>query len=70
MPVWNARFDRAPHDVRVLSVHPGPVRTEMLPERLHALAEAPAAVAEEVIRALEDGTLLHVRPSAQIKFAA
>jgi short-subunit dehydrogenase len=54
----------APHDVRVLSVHPGPVRTEMLPERLHALAEAPSAVAEEVIRALEDGTLLHVLPSA------
>ena len=42
----------------------GPVRTEMLPERLHALAEAPSAVAEEVIRALEDGTLLHVLPSA------
>ena len=35
----------APHDVRVLSVHPGPVRTEMLPERLLALAEAPSAVA-------------------------
>ena len=50
--------------LRVLSVHPGPVRTEMLPERLHALAEAPSAVAEEVIRALEDGTLLHVLPSA------
>ena len=47
-----------------MSVHPGPVRTEMLPERLHALAEAPSAVAEEVIRALADGTILHVRPSA------
>ena len=52
----------APHDVRVLSVHPGPVRTEMLPERLHVLAEAPSAVAEEVIRALEDGTFIAASP--------
>ncbi len=60
----------APHDVRVLSVHPGPVRTEMLPERLLALAEAPSAVAEEVIRALEDGKFIAVsnastRPSSE-----
>ena len=57
----------APHDVRVLSVHPGPVRTEMLPERLHALAEAPSAVAEDVIRALADGTPLHVFPDPHSK---
>ena len=57
----------APHDVRVLSVHPGPVRTEMLPERLLALAEAPSAVAEEVIRALEDGKPLHVFPDPHSK---
>ena len=57
----------APHDVRVLSVHPGPVRTEMLPERLLALAEAPSAVAEEVIRALADGTPLHVFPDPHSK---
>ena len=57
----------APHDVRVLSVHPGPVRTEMLPERLLALAAAPSAVAEEVVRALADGTLLHVFPDPHSK---
>ena len=57
----------APHDVRVLSVHPGPVRTELLPERLLALAEAPSAVAEEVIRALADGTPLHVFPDPHSK---
>ena len=56
-----------PHDVCVLSVHPGPVRTEMLPERLLALAEAPSAVAEEVIRALEDGKPLHVFPDPHSK---
>ena len=57
----------APHDVRVLSVHPGPVRTEMLPERLRALAAAPSTVAEEVIRALADGTPLHVFPDPHAK---
>ena len=57
----------APHNVRVLSVHPGPVRTEMLPERLRALAAAPAAVAEDVIRALADGTPLHVFPDPHSK---
>ena len=57
----------APHDVRVLSVHPGPVRTEMLPARLLALAAAPAAVAEDVIRALADGTPLHVFPDPHSK---
>ena len=57
----------APHDVRVLSVHPGPVRTEMLPERLRALAAAPSAVAEEVARALADGTPLHVFPDPHSK---
>ena len=56
-----------PHHVCVLSVHPGPVRTEMLPERLLALAEAPSAVAEEVIRALEDGKPLHVFPDPHSK---
>ena len=57
----------APHNVRVLSVHPGPVRTEMLPERLRALAEEPSTVAEEVIRALADGTPLHVFPDPHSK---
>ena len=57
----------APHNVRVLSVHPGPVRTEMLPERLRALAAAPSAVAEEVVRALADGTPLHVFPDPHAK---
>ena len=57
----------APHNVRVLSVHPGPVRTEMLPERLRALAAAPSAVAEEVVRALADGTPLHVFPDPHSK---
>ena len=33
----------------------------------HALAEAPSAVAEEVIRALEDGTPLHVFPDPHSK---
>ena len=57
----------APHDVRVLSVHPGPVRTEMLPERLLKLAAAPSAVAEDVVRALADGTPLHVFPDPHSK---
>ena len=57
----------APHNVRVLSVHPGPVRTEMLPERLRALAAAPSAVAEDVVRALADGTPLHVFPDPHSK---
>ena len=56
-----------PHHVCVLSVHPGPVRTEMLPERLRALAAAPSAVAEEVARALADGTPLHVFPDPHSK---
>ena len=39
----------------------------MLPERLLALAEAPSTVAEEVVRALVDGTPLHVFPDPHSK---
>ena len=35
--------------------------------KFHALAEAPCAVAEEVIRALEDGKPLHVFPDPHSK---
>ena len=39
----------------------------MLPERLRALAAAPSAVAEDVVRALADGTPLHVFPDPHSK---
>ena len=39
----------------------------LLPERLLKLAEEPHAVAEEVVRALADGTRLHVFPDPHAK---
>ena len=51
--------------------NPGPRRRrrgKLAPnQRLLALAEAPSAVAEDVIRALADGTPLHVFPDPHSK---
>ena len=48
-------------------IREGPHEKGYLPERLRALAAAPSAVAEEVVRALADGTPLHVFPDPHSK---
>ena len=58
-------------DVRIISVHPGPIRTDMIgnaSEELAKMAEPPSQVAMEVIAALESPTeVFHVFPDSKSK---
>ena len=58
-------------NVRIVSVHPGPIRTEMIVNasaELAAMAEPPHQVAEEVIAALASPTeVFHVFPDSKSK---
>ncbi len=58
-------------EVRFVSVHPGPIRTDMIVNasaELAAVAEPPSQVAEEVIDALSSPTeIFHVFPDSKAK---
>jgi NAD(P)-dependent dehydrogenase (short-subunit alcohol dehydrogenase family) len=55
---------------RVISVHPGPIATDMIltaDEELAKTAEDPIQVAEEVVRAIETPGVFHVYPDSKSK---
>ena len=53
-------------NIRVLSVHPGPIDTDMIKQaKLDNPAEPPSVVSQAILEALSDTNIVHVFPDTK-----